>query len=77
MKTLGTRRPFYSLRHVTPPLIAPYLIAAFGLSVALSLGELGAMVMVYLPAWVTLPVATLALLVGLERAPFRPVAARS
>ena len=39
------------------PLIAPYLIAAFGLSFALSMGELGATVMVYPPGWVTMPVA--------------------
>ncbi|MGD0640598.1 MAG: ABC transporter permease subunit [Roseiarcus sp.] len=49
--------PAYRLRHVTLPLIAPYLIAAFGLSFALSMGELGATVMVYPPGWVTLPVA--------------------
>jgi len=42
---------------VTLPLIAPYLVAAFGLSFALSMGELGATVMVYPPGWVTLPVA--------------------
>ena len=42
---------------MTLPLIAPYLIAAFGLSFALSMGELGATVMVYPPGWVTLPVA--------------------
>ncbi|RFB79888.1 ABC transporter permease subunit [Methylovirgula sp. 4M-Z18] len=50
-------RPAYCLWHVTLPLIAPYLVAAFGLSVALSMGELGATVMVYPPGWVTLPVA--------------------
>ncbi|MGO4870834.1 MAG: ABC transporter permease subunit [Roseiarcus sp.] len=54
--SLGAR-PAYRLRHVTLPLIAPYLIAAFGLSFALSMGELGATVMVYPPGWVTLPVA--------------------
>ncbi|HUN90686.1 MAG TPA: ABC transporter permease subunit [Burkholderiaceae bacterium] len=48
--------PAYRLRHVTLPLIAPYLLAAFGLSFALSMGELGATVMVYPPRWVTLPV---------------------
>ena len=89
--SLGAR-PAYRLRHVTLPLIAPYLSAAFGLSFALSMGELGATVMVYPPGWVTLPVAifgltdrgdifsgaaltmvlvvaTLALLLGLERLP--------
>jgi len=54
--SLGAR-PAYRLAHVTLPLIAPYLIAAFGLSFALSMGELGATVMVYPPGWVTLPVA--------------------
>jgi 2-aminoethylphosphonate transport system permease protein len=48
--------PFYLLRRVTLPLLAPYLIAAFSLSFALSMGELGATVMVYPPGWVTLPV---------------------
>ena len=54
--SLGAR-PTYRLFNVTLPLIAPYLIAAFGLSFALSMGELGATVMVYPPGWVTLPVA--------------------
>jgi 2-aminoethylphosphonate transport system permease protein len=53
--------PAYRLRRVTLPLIAPYLIAAFGLSFALSMGELGATVMVYPPGWVTLPVAIFSL----------------
>ena len=92
-------RPAYKLMHVTLPLIAPYLIAAFGLSFALSMGELGATVMVYPPGWVTMPVAifgltdrgdifpgaaltmilvvvTLALLIGLERAPICSAAPR-
>ncbi|MGC2784109.1 MAG: ABC transporter permease subunit [Roseiarcus sp.] len=54
--SLGAR-PTYRLFNVTLPLITPYLIAAFGLSFALSMGELGATVMVYPPGWVTLPVA--------------------
>jgi 2-aminoethylphosphonate transport system permease protein len=54
--SLGAR-PIYRLRRVLLPLIAPYLIAAFGLSFALSMGELGATVMVYPPGWVTMPVA--------------------
>jgi len=58
--SLGAR-PFYRLRRVTLPLIAPYLIAAFGLSFALSMGELGATIMVYPPGWVTLPVAIFSL----------------
>jgi 2-aminoethylphosphonate transport system permease protein len=50
-------KPFYRLRRLTLPLVAPYLFAAFGLSFALSMGELGTTVMVYPPGWVTLPVA--------------------
>ena len=59
-ESLGAR-PFYKLRHVTLPLIAPYLVAAFSLSFALSMGELGATIMVYPPGWVTLPVGIFAL----------------
>ena len=51
------RRSSYFAARKGLPLIAPYLIAAFGLSFALSMGELGATVMVYPPGWVTLPVA--------------------
>ena len=58
--SLGAR-PAYRLWHVTLPLIAPYLVAAFGLSFALSMGELGATVMVYPPGWVTLPVSIFSL----------------
>ena len=58
--SLGAR-PAYLLRRVTLPLLMPYLIAAFGLSLALSMGELGATVMVYPPGWVTLPVGIFAL----------------
>jgi 2-aminoethylphosphonate transport system permease protein len=53
--SLGAR-PVYLLRRVTLPLIAPYLVGAFSLSFALSMGELGATIMVYPPGWVTLPV---------------------
>jgi 2-aminoethylphosphonate transport system permease protein len=53
--SLGAK-PAYRLWHVTLPMIAPYLVAAFGLSFALSMGELGATVMIYPPGWVTLPV---------------------
>ena len=42
-ESLGAR-PFYRLRRVTLPLITPYLLAAFSLSFALSMGELGATV---------------------------------
>lgn len=48
--------PLYLLRRITLPLLAPYLIGAFSLSFALSMGELGATMMVYPPGWVTLPV---------------------
>lgn len=58
--SLGAR-PAYRLRRVTLPLLMPYLVAAFGLSLALSMGELGATVMVYPPGWVTLPVGIFAL----------------
>jgi 2-aminoethylphosphonate transport system permease protein len=43
------------------PLTTPYLLAAFSLSFALSMGELGATVMVYPPGWVTMPVGIFAL----------------
>jgi 2-aminoethylphosphonate transport system permease protein len=59
-QSLGAR-PAYLLWRVTLPLIAPYLVAAFSLSFALSMGELGATVMVYPPGWVTLPVGIFAL----------------
>lgn len=54
-------QPLYVLRRVTLPMLAPYLVAAFGLSFALSMGELGATVMVYPPSWVTMPVGIFAL----------------
>ncbi len=53
--------PAYRLRRVTLPLLTPYLTAAFSLSFAMSMGELGATVMVYPPGWVTLPVGIFAL----------------
>jgi len=59
-ESLGAR-PGYRLRHVTLPLIMPHLVAAFSLSFALSMGELGATIMVYPPGWVTLPVGIFAL----------------
>jgi len=59
-ESLGAR-PAYRLRHVTLPLVAPYLLTAFSLSFALSMGELGATVMVYPPGWVTMPVGIFAL----------------
>jgi 2-aminoethylphosphonate transport system permease protein len=54
-------RPGYVLRRVTLPLITPSLVAAAGLCFALSMGELGATIMVYPPDWVTLPVGIFAL----------------
>ncbi len=59
-ESLGAR-PLYGLRRVTLPLLQPQLAAAFGLSFALSMGELGATVMVYPPGWVTMPVGIFAL----------------
>ena len=59
-ESLGAR-PLYRLWHITLPMILPHLVAAFGLSFALSMGELGATIMVYPPGWVTLPVGIFAL----------------
>lgn len=59
-ESLGAR-PLYKLVHVTLPMILPHLIAAFSLSFALSMGELGATVMVYPPGWSTIPVGIFAL----------------
>lgn len=58
--SLGAR-PAYVLWRVTLPLITPSLVAAAGLCFALSMGELGATIMVYPPHWVTLPVGIFAL----------------
>ncbi|MGN6550685.1 MAG: ABC transporter permease subunit [Pararhizobium sp.] len=59
-ESLGAR-PAYRLRRVTLPLLVPYLAAAFSLSFALSMGELGATAMVYPPGWMTMPVSIFAL----------------
>ncbi|QCQ90669.1 ABC transporter permease [Rhodococcus sp. SGAir0479] len=48
--------PARVLLRITLPLLVPALGAAAGLSVALSMGELGATVMVYPATWKTLPV---------------------
>ncbi|BBX08267.1 ABC transporter permease subunit [Mycolicibacterium aichiense] len=48
--------PVRVLLRVTLPLLLPALGAAAGLAVALSMGELGATVMVYPATWKTLPV---------------------
>jgi 2-aminoethylphosphonate transport system permease protein len=58
--SLGAR-PGYVLWRVTLPLITPSLVAAAGLCFALSMGGLGATIMVYPPDWVTLPVGIFAL----------------
>jgi len=58
--SLGAR-PWYVLLRVTLPLVTPSLVAATGLCFALSMGELGATIMVYPPDWVTLPVGIFAL----------------
>ncbi|HQT89284.1 MAG TPA: ABC transporter permease subunit [Acidiphilium sp.] len=50
-----------ALRSITLPLLAPYLLAAFALGFALSMGELGATIMLYPPQWVTAPVQVFAL----------------
>jgi 2-aminoethylphosphonate transport system permease protein len=52
---------FRVLTKVTLPLLMPALGAAAGLAVALSMGELGATVMVYPATWKTLPVSIFAL----------------
>lgn len=42
-------------------MIAPYMISAFALSLSLSMGELGATMMIYPPSWATLPVTIFSL----------------
>ncbi|MFD9663172.1 ABC transporter permease [Rhodococcus sp. NPDC059968] len=53
--------PVRVLIRVTVPLLLPALGAAAGLAVALSMGELGATIMVYPATWKTLPVTIFAL----------------
>lgn len=53
--------PIRVLLQVTLPLLLPALSAAAGLAVALSMGELGATIMVYPATWKTLPVTIFAL----------------
>ncbi|AKM48591.1 2-aminoethylphosphonate ABC transport system, membrane component PhnV [Edwardsiella anguillarum] len=53
--------PWYRLRHVTLPLLMPWMISALALSLSLSMGELGATMMIYPPGWSTLPVAIFSL----------------
>ncbi|MDT5152072.1 MAG: 2-aminoethylphosphonate transport system permease protein [Mycobacterium sp.] len=53
--------PVRVLARVTLPMLLPALGAAAGLAVALSMGELGATVMVYPATWKTLPISIFAL----------------
>lgn len=53
--------PWYRLFHVTLPLLMPWMLSAMALSLSLSMGELGATVMIYPPGWTTLPVAIFSL----------------
>ncbi len=48
--------PSRVLVRVTLPLLLPHLRAAAALGLALSMGELGATIMIYPPGWVTAPV---------------------
>jgi 2-aminoethylphosphonate transport system permease protein len=59
-RSLGAGEARVLLR-VRLPLLLPSLAAAAGLAVALSMGELGATIMVYPPGWRTLPVTIFAL----------------
>ena len=59
-RSLGASEAMVLLR-VRLPLLMPSLAAAAGLAVALSMGELGATIMVYPPYWRTLPVTIFAL----------------
>ncbi|WP_019929890.1 ABC transporter permease [Nocardia sp. BMG111209] len=52
--------PVRVLTRITLPLLLPALGAAAGLAIALSMGELGATVMVYPATWKTLPVTIFA-----------------
>ncbi|WP_067721931.1 ABC transporter permease [Nocardia yamanashiensis] len=52
--------PFRVLTRITLPLLLPALGAAAGLAIALSMGELGATIMVYPATWKTLPVSIFA-----------------
>ena len=49
------------VRSVTLPLMTPWMISALALSLSLSMGELGATVMIYPPGWTTLPVTIFSL----------------
>ncbi|EHM50120.1 MAG: 2-aminoethylphosphonate ABC transport system, membrane component PhnV [Yokenella regensburgei] len=53
--------PRYRLLNITLPLLMPWMISALALSLSLSMGELGATMMIYPPGWTTLPVAIFSL----------------
>ncbi len=53
--------PHMVLVRVTLPLLLPHLLAAAALGFALSMGELGATIMLYPPRWATAPVEVFAL----------------
>ncbi|WP_343552388.1 ABC transporter permease subunit [Pantoea sp.] len=53
--------PFYRLTRITLPLLMPWMLSALALSLSLSMGELGATVMIYPPGWTTLPVTIFSL----------------
>lgn len=53
--------PTRVLWRVRLPLLLPAIVAAAGLAIALSMGELGATIMIYPPSWRTLPVGIFAL----------------
>ncbi|EML1936032.1 MULTISPECIES: 2-aminoethylphosphonate ABC transport system, membrane component PhnV [Providencia] len=53
--------PWYRLYRITLPLLMPWMISALALSLSLSLGELGATMMLYPPGWATLPVSIFSL----------------
>lgn len=53
--------PRLVLLRITLPLLRPHLLAAAALGFSLSMGELGATIMLYPPQWVTAPVDVFAL----------------
>ncbi|WP_025121121.1 MULTISPECIES: 2-aminoethylphosphonate ABC transport system, membrane component PhnV [unclassified Serratia (in: enterobacteria)] len=53
--------PTYRLLRITLPLLMPWMLSSFALSLSLSMGELGATLMIYPPGWTTLPVTIFSL----------------
>lgn len=51
----------YCLLRITLPMLMPWMLSALALSLSLSMGELGATMMIYPPGWTTLPVAIFSL----------------